>query len=232
MKLYAATLFACAVMAKEHMEQKEATMEEETIPGTHHEEEDQEQTGKMIDFTKLFEPGLCPEDVQGMEDLEYERLSGDWFLHRTDEPFMPELLPSCHHGQFDVNSEGDFTAKEEVRVQGKIFVTEDISGDFDDFIVEAEFFGDKLEVEMMILDTDYDNYMIAYQCYDNMQFTLDDPENVQPVHIITVGIATRDPNSDMETLSGYEDKSLEMLPFFSKEDFAVVKQGDEGQCDY
>ena len=54
---------------------------EDVAPGSGHE-------SGSIDFTKLFEPGLCPENVTGMEGLEYAKMSGNWFLHRTDEPFM------------------------------------------------------------------------------------------------------------------------------------------------
>jgi len=49
-----------------------------------------------------------------MKNLDYKRLSGDWFLQRTDESFIPELLPSCHHCQLDVNDFGEFQATEEV----------------------------------------------------------------------------------------------------------------------
>lgn len=125
---------------------------------------------------------------------------------------------------------GEFTAKEEVRVMDKTFVTESIEGDFENFILEAQFFDDKLEVEMMVLDTDYDKYLIGYQCYDNMEFSLE--EELEPVHMITLGIATRDPNTEASELTALEDKVLELLPFFKKEDFAKIMQGDEGQCDY
>ena len=73
--------------------------------------------------------------------------------------------------------------------------------------------------------------MIGYECFDNMKFTLEN-EDLEPVHIITMGIATRDPNKTPEKLTEIEDKTLELLPFLTKEDFAVVKQGDEAQCEY
>jgi len=68
-----------------------------------------------IDFTLLFEKGMCPEGIKGMENMEYAKLSGDWFLQRTDEPFIPEMLPECHHCQLDVTEDGKFTATEEVQ---------------------------------------------------------------------------------------------------------------------
>lgn len=68
-----------------------------------------------LDFTKLFQKGACP-DIKGMKDINYKRISGDWYLHRTDEPSAPEMLPSCHHSIFNVLEDGSFTAQEEVRI--------------------------------------------------------------------------------------------------------------------
>jgi hypothetical protein len=73
-----------------------------------------------IDYSKLFEKGPCPK-VEGMKNIEYQKLSGEWFLQRTDEPSVPELLPACHHAIFTVQPDGTFTAREELRVAGKPF---------------------------------------------------------------------------------------------------------------
>jgi len=117
-------------------------------------------------------------------------------LQRTDEPAVPDLLPACHHATFTVAEDGSFTAQEEVRLGGKTFLAEDINGKFDDYVVDATFFGDKITVQMEVLDTDYENFMIGYECYDNMQYTL--ANAMEPVHIITVGIATRAPDTPAE----------------------------------
>ena len=148
-----------------------------------------------IKFDKLFSKGSCP-DIKGMERVEYKRLSGDWFLQRTDEPSVPEMLPSCHHANFKVEEDGRFTANEEIRIEGKTFIAENVEGLFNGSTVEAELFGRKLRVQMLLLDTDYDNYLIGYQCYDNMEFALE--KETEPVHIITVGIAARDRNASEE----------------------------------
>lgn len=74
----------------------------------------QDLTKHEMDFTKLFEKGLCPEGVVRKPNLDYTRLSGDWFLQRTDEPFIPDMLPKCHHCHFEVKPNGEFTATEEV----------------------------------------------------------------------------------------------------------------------
>ena len=55
---------------------------------------------------------------------------------------------------------------------------------------------------MEILDTDYDNYLIGYQCYDNIDFAKE--KKLEPVHLITVGIAARDPNASEPDLARWE----------------------------
>ena len=185
-----------------------------------------------FDFNKLFERGFCPEGVEGMKNLEYARLSGDWFLQRMDEPFVPEMLPKCHHCQLEVDASGDFSATEEVQFGGRNFIVNEIEGSFDGPTLEAEFFGEKLQVSFTILDTDYDNYMIGYECFDNMQFVMESGAEIEPVHIISLGIATRNPNATKESMDKLEEKTLKMLPFLTKEDIAVIEQGDQANCDY
>ncbi len=239
-----ALIFATSSFAKETMKQKDADLDkmpedtteptdksETTMPGETPEKTTEEGSSGELDFSKMFSPGLCPENIKGMEGIEYQKLSGDWFLQRTDEPFMEDLLPKCHHCQLEVDDEGEFTATEEVQWNEKAFLLENVTGEFDGPEMEVEFFGDKMQVKFQILDTDYETYMIGYECFDNMKFTLEN-EELEPVHIITMGIATRDPNEKAEKLTELEDKTLELLPFLTKEDFAVVKQGDEAQCEY
>ena len=156
-----------------------------------------------INFDNLFLKGLCPDLTSpAMTEIDYPRLTGDWFLQRTDEPSVPEMLPACHHCNLSVTPEGTFTGSEEVRVEGKTFIAEDITGLFSKQVMEANLFGQKLRVQMQVLDTDYDNYLIGYQCFDNMEFVLE--EDLEPVHIITVGIAARDRNVDSASLDKWE----------------------------
>lgn len=158
-----ALLFASSTYAKKEMEQKDAKMDtkevkepmpvEDTIPGDMPVEEpkveettDEEPKTEDFDFTTLFSKGMCPENIKGMENLEYTKMSGDWFLQRTDEPFIPEMLPKCHHCKLDVMEDGAFTATEEVQFSGKAFILENVTGEFDGSSMEAEFFGEKMQV--------------------------------------------------------------------------------------
>jgi len=44
-----------------------------------------------------------------------------------------------------------------------------------------------------LLDTDYDNYVVFYQCFENISKLMDD-ETVKPLHAELVAIAVRDAN--------------------------------------
>ena len=235
-----ALLFASSTFAKKEVDQKDAKLdtkevkepmpvEDTTLPGDMPVEEPIAEA--EFDFNSLFSKGMCPENIKGMENLEYLKMSGDWFLQRTDEPFIPEMLPKCHHCKLDVMEDGAFTANEEVQFSGKAFILENVTGEFDGSSMEAEFFGEKMQVQFEILDTDYDTYFIGYECFDNMQFALEN-EEVEPVHIITMGIATRNPNDTPEMLAELEKKALKLLPFLTKEELAIVEQGDAAQCEY
>ena len=63
---------------------------------------------------------------------------------------------------------------------------------------------------MEIIDTDYDNFLIGYQCYDNIGFAAD--KNIEPVHIITLGIASRNQNASEEDLKKWEARAFERVP--------------------
>ena len=81
-------------------------------------------------------------------------------------------------------------------------------------------FGGKLEVQMEILDTDYENFLIGYECYDNMQMSLEN--EMEPVHIITIGIATRDPNTPDSVLAKYEEIVANLIPDVEVDDMAKI----------
>lgn len=178
----------------------------------------------------MFKAGVCPSDVIGKEDLEATRLSGDWYMHRTTEFLLDYMTPTCHHATMKINEDGSFLAMEEAAFMGKTFVAENVKGKFTKNRVRADFFDDKLSVKVQILDSDYDNYLIGYECFDNMRFALEN--DVEPVHIIKLAILTHKPDESKEFISSLEDKVMEKLPFFKKEDFATIKQGKEGNCTY
>ena len=87
-----------------------------------------------------------------------------------------------------------------------------------------------LTAKMDLIDTDYDNFMIVYQCFDNLQFQFD--KELEPVHMITVGISTRTPDHSDADLQKFETMLLAKVPEFKKDDLAKVLSGKAGHCEY
>ena len=92
-------------------------------------------------------------------------------------------------------------------------------------------FGDKLTLYMQLLDTDYDNYMIGYECYDNMRYQAEGDE-LEAVHMITVGIATSDPNASQDSIKELEKIATSKVPGLLPTDMATVLSGNAGKCNY
>jgi hypothetical protein len=148
-----------------------------------------------------------------------------------EEPTVPELLPACTHSSWTASDDGTWKSREEMRVQGKTLLSGDLTGSFLKSMLREEAFDKKLTETLWLLDTDYDNYLITYQCFDNIKFTVDST-NLEPVHVITVGIATRNPNESEEKLSKYLDVLMAKVPGLKKEDMARVLSGSAGHCNY
>ena len=83
---------------------------------------------------------------------------------------------------------------------------------------------------MLLIDTDYDNYLIGYQCYDNINFAAE--KQLEPVHLITLGLATRNPNLEDAAAQKWEAIAKEKVPEIKSETLAIIKQGDAGKCKY
>ena len=64
-----------------------------------------------------------------------------------------------------------------------------------------------------------------------MEFSSNNTDT-EPVHIITVGIATRDRNASDEDLKKWEKIAIEKVPDLKESELAVVISGDKGKCEY
>jgi hypothetical protein len=184
-------------------------------------EEEDESAERKVDWTRMFLRGSCPADVEGMKSLKASELTGDWYMHRCSRDLFNEITPTCHHARMKINEDGSFNAIEEAQFLGHKFIAEDIVGQFTDSNVRADFFDSKLSVKVRVLDTDYENYLVGYECFDNMKFALEN--EVEPVHIIKMAILTHKPDESADYLNTLEDKVISMLPFWNKEDFEIVK---------
>lgn len=95
-------------------------------------------------------------------------MSGDWYtVMYSGESVSDFLNPICHHVEMNVNADGTFSSSEEFTLGNKHMTIEGINGIIDGNTVLAELEDGKIAVEGILLDTDYENYQIYYQCYDN-----------------------------------------------------------------
>ena len=151
-------------------------------------------------------------------------------MHRSTEFLHENMTPGCHHALITVKEDGSFTATDEANFNGKTWINENITGQFSKDTVRADFFDAKLSITIQILDTDYENYLISYECFDNMRFALEN--EIEPVHITKIAILTHKSDEEQDYLKELEDKTIELLPFFDKSRFTAIKQGKEAKCEY
>ena len=195
------------------------------------EENEDDEDSEEVDWNRMFTKGICPADVKSkVENLEAKRLTGEWYMHRSSEFLQEEMTPTCHHAMMNIKDDGSFTATEEAAFMDKTWIGDNITGQFTKNAVRADFFDKKLSIAVTVLDTDYDNYLIGYECFDNMRFALEN--DIEPVHITKIAVLTHKPEEELAYLTSLEDKVIELLPFFDRADLAVIKQGKEGKCIY
>jgi hypothetical protein len=54
-----------------------------------------------------------------------------------------------------------------------------------------------------------------------MRFALEN--EIEPVHITKIAILTHKSDEDQKYLTSLEDKAVELLPFFDRSHFAIIK---------
>lgn len=87
-------------------------------------------------------------------------------------------------------------------------------------------FFDKIDsLNVQILDTDYDTFAIAVECFDNEAFA---KENlVEPVHMLKVQVFTRSAEADPELLGTVLDVVTTHLPSLDLEDFTKIPYDEQ-----
>ena len=173
-----------------------------------------------FDWSYIFKQGFCPKDLVAKVDLEPNKLSGDWYLHRSNDYKYAAMPTSCFHSKVKVNDDGTFLSKEEANFMGKTWVAEKITGEIKKDTVRTDYFDEKLSVKMQVLDTDYDKYLITVSCLDNMSFALE--TELEPVHSIVVSVFTHDPEEDLELIKSLEKKVSEKIPNFNLIEFITI----------
>ena len=84
---------------------------------------------KDLDWSTVFLKGGCPADLNSMQDLDFTRASGDWYLQKSnDYKFMAMPPASCFHIKWEINKDGTFKALEEAKIFGKTWIGDKITG--------------------------------------------------------------------------------------------------------
>ena len=165
-----------------------------------------------------------------MQNIAYTRLAGDWYLHADTCPVARIMQPACNHCVIDVKEDGTFKSAKELSVQGHQMQIHDITGTFAGENAGIDIAG-KMHIGMNLLDSDYDNYAIFYQCFENISQVQPD-KTLKPVHSELVAIAHRNANLGKVEYKKLLDRVLTKATDLTAKDFTRFKSGDAEQCEY
>ena len=181
-------------------------------------------------MSSYFRDGACPQ-VAMKENIEFARLSGDWYIHADTCPMSRVVHLDCNHAVIQANADGSFNVAKEMSIDGHAIRIKGIKGIFTGNTLAIDMFGEKVNLEMNLLDTDFDNWAIFYQCFDNISVVQAD-NTVKPVHAQLVALAGRNANlsdAEYETLM---QRALTVLQEETADNFNRLKSGDAAQCEY
>ncbi len=115
-----------------------------------------------------------------------------------------------------------------MRLGGRQVNVKNIQGSFVPGESYADIFAKKIHLEMNILDTDYDNYLIAHQCFDHIR--LGEDNNLKPVHLHMVSIATRKADLSDSEFAALQKRVIDKIEDLSASDFTRHPSGKEAKC--
>ena len=178
-------------VAKENNE----NIAQKQAPGQQVAKEDMKGEGNQQDqdarFVNIFKEGACPK-VELMKDIEFVKLAGDWFLHADTCPISRMIKPECNHSVLDIKEDGTFRSAKELSIMKHRMQIHDVTGTLAGDQTGVDIAG-KLHIGMNLLDTDYEQYAVFYQCFENISKISED-KTLKPVHVEMVAIASRDAN--------------------------------------
>jgi len=82
--------------------------------------------------------------------------------------FAKTIVPTtCLHQSIRAKDDGSFAGIEEMKLAGSDWVIRGLTGKVSGDKVSIDFFDDAVTKKVQVLDTDYDNFVIGVECYDN-----------------------------------------------------------------
>ena len=188
-----------------------------------------EKTDQSKSFASMFfKKGLCP-SIEFFKDLDLTKLEGNWFTHATINSYNMHYGAECVHSNCKLDSE-DNSLKSELTllVNGKQLKISGVRTFMQGSKVVTDMFGNRLHFVGDVLDTDYDNYVIDYGCFDGMSFQFDKEQ--EPVHLLMISISTRDASTSSEEIDRLIKLALEKAGEGNESEFVRHRSGET--CEY
>lgn len=138
---------------------------------------------------------------------------------------MPQ---TCNHWFVEIGEDGSFKGIEERKIFGKDWVAQNLTGSLSGDIAAIEFFDSDVMIKLQVLDTDYENYVITLECFDNQLFAL--TNEVEPVHMMKINIFSRDSKTDEKLIAEALQSIKEKVPGVEEGDFVRIEHDDT--CTY
>jgi hypothetical protein len=176
-------------------------------------------------MSSYFKDGACPK-LSKWENLDITRLSGDWYLHADTSPMSRVVRLDCNHvvlrvADYSYESNVDI----EMNIEGNEFQINGIKADFTGNSVSINMFGEKVNLVMNLLDTDYENLAIFHQCFENIK-VVRGHNTLKPVHVELVVLASRNANISDADYNTLIKRALTILQDETVDDFNRLRSGD------
>ena len=174
--------------------------------------------GAKTSYAAMFlKRGDCPA-TETFKDLDLARLEGDWYTYTSLNTYNLFYNAECLHSvcTFDKES-GVLNSDFEMELEGRHAKVHELRTFFEGDMLISDMFDQKLAFHGAILDTDYDNYVIGYSCFDSMKYDFDG--DLEPVHVFMIDVSTRDPNTSEEEIDRLMEIVFEKVPEVSGDEF-------------
>lgn len=114
----------------------------------------------------ILKRGDCPQ-TETFKDVKLKKLKGDWYTHASLNLYNMYYNSDCIHSKNTYDKrEKVLNTEMEMSMEGNRMKMYDIQSYFLGEKLVSDMFGQKLRFTGDILDTDYDNYVIGYGCFD------------------------------------------------------------------
>lgn len=114
----------------------------------------------------FLKKGDCPA-TETFKDLELARLEGDWYTYASLNTYNLFNNADCLHSVCTYDEEsGVLNTEFEMDLEGRQAKIHELRTFVEGDLLISDMFDQKLAFHGAVLDTDYDNYVIGYGCFD------------------------------------------------------------------